>query len=261
VTTIIDHPMFQAQWPDGVQSFCSVRHGGASKGTYESLNLGNHVQDDPAAVSANRVTFAEHLGAKPVFLNQVHGWNLIELTDQTPDGMAADVCITQFPRLACTIMVADCLPVLLAEPEGQWVAAAHAGWRGLAGNRGLGVMEVAVDAMRERMSSSVEQLRVWLGPCIGPQAFEVGHEVRDAFCGDQSQASHCFQPGPMKGKWWADLPALARMRLQALGVTQITGNDGSLPWCTVAQQDLFFSHRRDRVSGRFAASIWRGGAV
>ncbi len=253
--------MFQAQWPEGVKSFCSVRHGGASKGPFESLNLGNHVQDDPADVSANRGTFAEHLGAKPVFLNQVHGWSLIELTDQTPDGMAADVCITQFPRLACTIMVADCLPVLLAEPDGQWVAAAHAGWRGLAGNRGFGVMEVAVNAMRERMGSDVAQLQVWLGPCIGPQAFEVGHEVRDAFGGDQAQASQCFQPGPMKGKWWADLPALARMRLQAMGVTQITGNDGSSPWCTVAQKDLFFSHRRDRVSGRFAASIWRDGAV
>ena len=261
MTAFNDHPMFQAQWPEGVNSFCSVRHGGASKGPFESLNLGNHVQDDPADVSANRGTFAEHLGAKPVFLNQVHGWNLIELTDQTPDGMAADVCITQFPRLACTIMVADCLPVLLAEPEGQWVAAAHAGWRGLAGEAGLGVMEVAVNAMRERMGSDVAQLQVWLGPCIGPQAFEVGHEVRDAFCGDQAQASHCFQPGPMKGKWWADLPALARMRLQALGVTQITGNDGSSSWCTVAQQDLFFSHRRDRVSGRFAASIWRDGAA
>jgi YfiH family protein len=257
VTALNDHPMFQAQWPEGVKSFCSVRHGGASKGPFESLNLGNHVQDDPADVSANRGTFAEHLGAKPVFLNQVHGWSLIELTDQTPDGMAADVCITQFPRLACTIMVADCLPVLLAEPDGQWVAAAHAGWRGLAGNRGFGVMEVAVNAMRERMGSDVAQLQVWLGPCIGPQAFEVGHEVRDAFCGDQAQASQCFQPGPMKGKWWADLPALARMRLQALGVTQIAGNDGSSSWCTVAQQDLFLSHRRDRVSGRFAASIWR----
>ena len=126
---------------------------------------------------------------------------------------------------------------------------------------GLGVMEVAVNAMRERMRTDVAQLQVWLGPCIGPQAFEVGHEVRDAFCGVDAQASHCFQPGPMKGKWWADLPALARMRLQAMGVTQITGNDGSSPWCTVAQKDLFFSHRRDRVSGRFAASIWRDGAV
>jgi YfiH family protein len=215
------------------------------------------VQDDPAAVSANRATFAQHLGAKPVFLNQVHGWDLIELTDQTPDGVAADVCITQSPRLACTIMVADCLPVLLAEPAGQWVAAAHAGWRGLAGDQGLGVMEVAVGAMRERMATDVAQLQVWLGPCIGPQAFEVGNEVREAFCAVQTQAHHCFQPGPMMGKWWADLPALARMRLLALGVTQIAGNDGSPAWCTVAQQNLFFSHRRDRVSGRFAASIWR----
>ena len=244
-------------WPTGVKAFCSGRHGGVSTGPYQSLNLGSHVQDDPAAVSANRAIFAQHLGAKPVFLNQVHGWDLIELTDQTPDGVAADVCITQSPRLACTIMVADCLPVLLAEPAGQWVAAAHAGWRGLAGDQGLGVMEVAVGAMRERMATDVAQLQVWLGPCIGPQAFEVGNEVREAFCAVQAQAHHCFQPGPMKGKWWADLPALARMRLQALGVTQIAGNDGSPAWCTVAQQNLFFSHRRDRVSGRFAASIWR----
>ena len=247
----------QVRWPEGVKSYCSVRQGGVSSGPYKSLNLGSHVQDDPTAVSANRATFAQHIGAKPVFLNQVHGWSLIELTDQTPDGTTADVCITQSIGLACTIMVADCLPVLLAEPAGQWVAAAHAGWRGLAGDMGSGVMEVAVNAMRERMRTDVAQLQVWLGPCIGPQAFEVGHEVRDAFCGVDAQASHCFQPGPMKGKWWADLPALARMRLQALGVTQITGNDGSSAWCTVAQQDLFFSHRRDRVSGRFAASIWR----
>ena len=247
----------QVRWPEGVKSYCSVRQGGVSSGPYKSLNLGSHVQDDPTAVSANRATFAQHIGAKPVFLNQVHGWSLIELTDQTPDGTTADVCITQSIGLACTIMVADCLPVLLAEPAGQWVAAAHAGWRGLAGDLGLGVMEVAVNAMRERMRTDVAQLQVWLGPCIGPQAFEVGHEVRDAFCGVDAQASHCFQPGPMKGKWWADLPALARMRLQALGVTQITGNDGSSAWCTVAQKDLFFSHRRDRVSGRFAASIWR----
>ena len=152
MTALNDHPMFQAQWPEGVNSFCSVRHGGASKGPFESLNLGNHVQDDPADVSANRGTFAEHLGAKPVFLNQVHGWNLIELTDQTPDGTTADVCITQFSRLACTIMVADCLPVLFAEPSGQWVAAAHAGWRGLAGEMGLGVIEVAVNAMRDQLN-------------------------------------------------------------------------------------------------------------
>jgi YfiH family protein len=179
------------------------------------------------------------------------------LTDQTPDGISADVCITQVSGLACTIMVADCLPVLFAEPSGQWVAAAHAGWRGLAGEMGLGVIEVAVHAMRERMNADASPIQVWLGPSIGPQAFEVGHEVRDAFCAVDARAIECFQPGPTKGKWWADLPALARMRLQALGVTHITGNDGSPSWCTVTQPDLFFSHRRDRVSGRFAASIWR----
>ena len=252
----MDHHL-HGLWPEGIKSFCSVRHGGVSTGAYASLNLGNHVGDDPSAVSANRESYRGHIGAKPVFLNQVHGWSLVELTDQTPDGISADVCITQVSGLACTIMVADCLPVLFAEPSGQWVAAAHAGWRGLAGEMGLGVIEVAVHAMRERMNADASPIQVWLGPCIGPQVFEVGHEVRDAFCAVDARASECFQPGPTKGKWWADLPALARMRLQALSVTHITGNDGSPSWCTVTQPDLFFSHRRDRVSGRFAASIWR----
>ena len=192
-------------WP-GARVFCSTRTGGVSKAPCDSLNLGSHVGDDPSDVAVNRQRLAEAWGAKPVFLNQVHGTALIQLDDHTPDHQEADACWTQQPGVACTIMVADCLPVLLAEPEGQWVAAAHAGWRGLAGETGLGVMEVAVNAMRERMGSSVEQLRVWLGPCIGPQAFEVGQEVRDAFCGVDAQAIQCYQPGPMKGKWWADLP-------------------------------------------------------
>ena len=254
----LDDPHFlQTDWPKGVKAYCSVRQGGVSKAPYDSLNLGNHVQDDPAAVSANRAAYAQHIRSKPVFLNQVHGWNLVELTDQTPDGTAADVCITQTPGLACTIMVADCLPVLFAEPTGQWVAAAHAGWRGLAGEKGVGVMEVAVQNMCARMASPVDQLHVWLGPCIGPQSFEVGQDVKDAFCTFHSDAQLYFRPGQVKGKWWADLPGLARMRLRSMGVKQITGNDGSPAWCTVTRQDLFFSHRRDRCSGRFAASIWR----
>lgn len=247
-------------WPEGIKSFCSGRLGGFSTGAYASLNLGHHVGDDPYAVNANRQSYRERIGAKPVFLDQVHGWSLVELTDQTPDGISADICITHESGLACTVMVADCLPVLLAESTGQWVAAAHAGWRGLAGEEGLGVIEVAVQAMGERMNADVSQIQVWLGPCIGPQAFEVGHEVREAFCAVDAQASQCFQPGPSTDKWWADLPALARRRLQALGVKQIAGNDGSAAWCTVAQKDLFFSHRRDRISGRFAASIWRDSA-
>lgn len=122
---------------------------------------------------------------------------------------------------------------------------------------GVGVMEVAVQTMCARMASPVDQLHVWLGPCIGPQSFEVGQDVKDAFCTFHSDAQLYFRPGQVKGKWWADLPGLARMRLRSMGVKQVTGNDGSPAWCTVTRQDLFFSHRRDRRSGRFAASIWR----
>lgn len=248
-------------WPSGVQAHCSTRRGGVSAAPYDSLNLGDHVQDAIAHVQANRDLLGARLGAKPVFMNQTHGWDLLELTPATPNGLPADVCITQHAQLACTIMVADCLPVLFAEPSGQWVAAAHAGWRGLAGQSGQGVMEVAVQAICARAVCQPEQLQVWLGPCIGPTAFEVGDEVRQVFCQIHAPAAQAFAPGPRSGKWWADLALLARQRLQALGVCQVSGNDSSPPWCTVSQSDLFFSHRRDRVSGRFAACIWRSGQV
>jgi len=150
-------------------------------------------------------------------------------------------------------MVADCLPLLWTDSRGSVVAAAHAGWRGLAGTRGLGVLEALVQALQVPPAD----LMVWLGPCIGPDAFEVGDEVKAAFEAGQPAATACFRP-LAAGKWLADLPALARLRLQALGVTRIYGNDGSLPWCTVSNPSRFFSHRRDRISGRLAACIWRG---
>ncbi len=245
-------------WPNGVQAFCSLRNGGVSLPPYDSLNLGDHVLDDQASVQTNRVLLSDSIGVKPVFMQQVHGWDVLELTPQTPNSVAADVCITQYSNLACTIMVADCLPVLLAEPSGQWVAAAHAGWRGLAGESGTGALEVAVKAICARASCRPHQLQVWLGPCIGPGAFEVGDEVRQAFCDQQPLAAQAFAPGPRLGQWWADLAALARQRLQAMGVVKVAGNDSTNPWCTVSRPDLFFSHRRDRISGRFAACIWRG---
>lgn len=249
---------FAPRWPApaGVRASCTDRSGGISVAPYDTLNLGDHVGDDPRAVAENRRRFAASLeGALPVFLEQVHGCGVVELDVATPDGTRADACWTTARGVACTIMVADCLPVLLASRAGEVVAAAHCGWRGLAGHEGRGVLE----ALWERIApvaGDAGAMRAWLGPCIGPGAFEVGPEVRDAFLAHDGQAASCFRDHP-GGKFLADLPALARRRLQALGIHAIHGNDGSAEWCTVTNPSRFFSHRRDRVSGRLAAAVWR----
>jgi YfiH family protein len=246
--------------PSNVRALCTTRGGGVSQGPFASLNLGDHVGDDPAHVAQNRERLHRTLGARPVFLRQVHGTAIHTLVPDTPDGTQADGATTTTPGLACTIMVADCLPVLLCDAAGTRVAAVHAGWRGLAGVRGRGVLEQAhqcfmppalVDAARE-----APELIAWLGPCIGPQAFEVGADVVAAFTDEHPAAQDCFTPQP-NGKWLANLPGLARQRLRALGVTCVYGNDGSAPWCTVGDPLRFFSHRRDAgVSGRLAACVW-----
>lgn len=236
--------------PSGVHALCTTREGGVSGGVYRSLNLGDHVGDLPADVAANRALLREAIGARPVFLQQVHGARLLAL-GQTSDGGTADACTTVASGIACTIMVADCLPVLFTDGRGRRVAAAHAGWRGLA----AGVLEEAVGAFAPE--AGPEELMAWLGPCIGPEAFEVGDEVRVAFEAAAPETARCFKPGTAPGKWLADLAGLARQRLQAAGVVQLHGNDGSAAWCTVNNPLRFFSHRRDRVSGRFAACIWR----
>ena len=244
--------------PAGVRAACSTRRRGHSKGAYDSLNLGDHVGDDPVAVLANRAQVQQVLGARPVFMQQVHGAHAATLSAGTPDGVTADACVTTAKGLACSIMVADCMPLLFAHDSGEAVAAAHAGWRGLAG----GVIESALSALARETGQPVERTasrtRVWLGPCIGPRAFEVGGEVKAAFeVGDGGSAA-CFTPhADAPGKWLGDLQALARRRLSAVGVASVHGNDGSDVWCTVTQASRFFSHRRDRVSGRFAAFIWR----
>jgi hypothetical protein len=247
--------------PANVHALCSTRAGGVSAPPYDSLNLGGHVGDDPHAVAANRQTFAAALGARPVFLEQVHGLRTVALTPTTPDGTQADGCVTTDARLACTIMVADCLPVLLCDADGTAVAAAHAGWRGLAGEGGRGILESSWESFwpLARMDAARAAMKTiaWLGPCIGPDAFEVGDEVKAAFQAHDAQAAAMFRPHG-QGKWLADLQGLARQRLRALGITQIHGNDGSAAWCTVGNPSRFFSHRRDRASGRFAASIWLG---
>ena len=246
--------------PAQVRAVCTTRQGGISLPPYDSLNLGDHVGDDPAAVASNRVAFSRALRARPAFLQQVHGSGVAKLEMRTPDGTPADACIATEPGLACTIMVADCLPVLFTDTEGRVVAAAHAGWRGLAGTGGCGILENVVQAFRATLlfagADSASETLAWLGPCIGPQAFEVGDEVRQAFELADPAAAAVFQPHA-DGKWLADLAGLARLRLTALGIARVYGNDGTPAWCTASNPSRFFSHRRDRVSGRFAASIWR----
>jgi len=251
--------VFVPDWPapPTVRALCSTRAGGVSVGAYESLNLGAHVGDRAEAVAENRARLQQALGAQPVFMEQVHGTGLIEIGAATPEGRQADACSTAQPRIACTVMVADCLPVLLCDAGGTRVAAAHAGWRGLA----AGVLERACRAFGPPAPAGWTQGAIktiaWLGPCIGPRAFEVGGEVKAAFEAHSAAAARCFRPAATEGKWLADLAALARQRLHAAGIEQVYGNDGSEAWCTVANPSRFFSHRRDGgVSGRFAASVW-----
>ena len=243
------------QLPTGVQAICSTRIGGVSLSPYDSLNLGDHVQDDPQHVSQNRNLLKQQLhGARPVFLKQVHGVEVLNLQSSTQNGAVADACWTQESHVACTIMVADCLPILLTDSKGTTVAAAHAGWRGLA----HGVIENTVKTLCAQSGALPSDLRVWLGPCIGPSAFEVGAEVRQVFIRTDESAGRCFKKHPHNpNKYLADLPALARERLHSLGVQSIAGNDSSDAWCTVQLGSRFFSYRRDGVTGRFAACIWR----
>lgn len=249
------------QWPAPAQvhALCTTRAGGQSRPPYDALNLGEHVGDAPGAVAANRATLSQAMNARPVFLNQVHGAATVWLSEQSAHGTVADGCITAQPHLACTILVADCLPVLLTDEAGSRVAAAHAGWRGLGGAGGPGILETVLAGFRapddSGTSFDASKILAWLGPCIGPDAFEVGDEVRALFLAQDPAAGAMFRP-KTANKWLADLQGLARLRLAALGVTQIYGNDGTPSWCTVRQPLRFFSHRRDRVSGRMAACIW-----
>lgn len=248
-------------WP-GVKGLFTSRQGGVSAPPFDQFNLGDHVGDDPQAVAHNRRVLQQQLGRRPVFLNQVHGVAVQHVQADTADGAQADACWTDAMDVACVIMVADCLPVLLAAPDGSSVAAVHAGWRGLVGQDGRGVLEALFEAWpAARNLPQRSSLRAWLGPCIGPTAFEVGAEVRAAFMDADPSAVRHFLATPQPGKYLADLPGLARDRLHALGVTDISGNDGDPQWCTVSQPATYFSHRRDaRVlgsTGRLAACIWR----
>lgn len=271
----------QPDWPapPGVHALCTTRSGGVSAAPWDSLNLGDHVGDSAHAVYENRNRLQTALrartpGAHAVFLRQVHGSDVLALNAATGQGLAADASITGAPGVACTIMVADCLPVLFTDTEGRVVAAAHAGWRSLAGSARAaaaaeGVLENLFAHFVQQLGASRAQVAgrtlAWLGPCIGPDAFEVGDEVRAALCQGRPDAAAHFRAGQAPGKWLADLAGLARQRLESLGIGAVYGNDGSARWCTVGNPSAFFSHRRDAArlgsSGRFAACIWRDGAV
>lgn len=247
-------------WPArvGVRACMTDRSGGVSAAPWDSMNLGSHVGDDPQAVASNRALLAQRLGAHPVFMAQVHGSGVLEIRRDTPHDLQADACWTRQPGLACTVMVADCLPVLLCDEHGDWVAAAHAGWRGLAGTGGHGVLEALWQQLLTQ-GADPRRTQAWLGPCIGPQAFEVGPEVRQAFVRTGAAVEAHFRPSG-QDRFLADLAGLARWRLQQLGIGQLHGNNSQPPWCTVTQASRFFSHRRDSrtlgSSGRMAACIW-----
>jgi polyphenol oxidase len=259
--------------PPGVQALFTARAGGVSAAPFDSFNLGDHVGDDSDHVAANRRRLGDFVGARPVYLRQVHGTAVQALRPDTPDGAQADACWSDAPGLACTVMVADCLPLLWAHDSGTVVAASHAGWRGLVGTGAAraGVIETTFQALVQALGRGgpvpaaaevAARTQVWLGPCIGPGAFEVGEEVRQAFVASDPQAAACFEHAGRAGHHFANLPGLARQRLEALGIVQVHGNDGTSGWCTVKQGSRFFSHRRDTVhlgsTGRMAACIWIG---
>ena len=230
--------------PPGVRVLSTLRSGGVSEGRYLSLNLGDHVRDDASRVAENRrrLRAAAGLPAEPFWLKQVHGIEVANL-DLPIQPQSADAAVTRQAGRVCAILTADCLPIVLATQAGGAVAAVHAGWRGLA----AGVIESAVNSMGLRG----EQVQAWLGPAIGPAHFEVGEEVRDAFLAAGTEAESAFRANP-RGRFMADLGALARRRLERLGISRIYGGGQ----CTYADSQRFFSHRRDGLTGRQVTLIW-----
>lgn len=243
-TTAIDWIAPDWPAPAHVRVLSTLRAGGVSVGPYASLNLAEHVGDHPDAVSANRLLLREaaHLPAEPLWLEQVHGTNVIR---HPGDSMVvrADASVAFEPGRVCAVMTADCLPVVLADRGGTRVGVAHAGWRGLLD----GVVEATIAAL----GASPTQLFAWLGPAIGPDAFEVGDEVRAAFVARDLATGECFRPNE-RNRHQADLYGLARLALAAAGVSSVHGGG----WCTHRESERFFSFRRDGVTGRMATLAW-----
>ncbi len=229
--------------PKRVRACATTRRGGVSGGPYDSLNLGDHVGDTPAAVAENRnrLVAALELPAPPLWLNQVHGCRVVEAA-KVQSGCDADASVSRAPGRVCAVMSADCLPLLLCDRAGSCVAAVHAGWRGLAD----GVVEAAL----EQMQRPASEILAWLGPAIGPDHFVVGEDVRRQFLMHNSQAEAAFHPAGER--WLADIYALARQRLRNSGVSAIFGGGE----CTFRDRERYFSYRRDGTTGRMASLIW-----
>ncbi|MEX2148932.1 MAG: peptidoglycan editing factor PgeF [Steroidobacteraceae bacterium] len=239
------HEFLQPDWPApaNVRAAMTTRTGGVSSGRFSSFNLATHVGDDLAAVAENRRRLREalELPAEPRWLEQVHGAKVVAIPGKSP--RAADGVVTFAQGAVCAILVADCLPVFLASRDGTRAGLAHAGWRGLA----AGIVEATV----AKLDCNPKNLVAWLGPSIGPSAFEVGADVRSAFVADDPGSAAHFQTGHAD-RFFADLPSLASRRLTAAGVTDIRGSGR----CTVSEPARFYSHRRDGRTGRMAALLW-----
>jgi YfiH family protein len=230
--------------PENVRAYSTTRAGGYSRGAFAGLNLAAHVGDDSQAVARNRAELRAELElpSEPAWLEQVHGKEAIDAAHSGT--RRADAGFAHTPGVVCTVLTADCLPVLLCDAAGSRVAAVHAGWRGLA----AGVLENAVTALDSA------DLMAWLGPAIGPQAFEVGVEARQAFVAAHSECAAVFTPAAGE-KWRADLYQLARLALRRAGVGEVYGGG----WCTYGDPERFYSYRRDGVTGRMATLIWLTG--
>jgi len=230
--------------PPGIRAYTSTRLGGISRSPYAGLNLAFHVGDVPGYVRENRKRLRQRLQLpdEPLWLRQVHGTCVVDSVHAPPES-EADGSFATRPGIVCAVLTADCLPLLLCDRQGTRIAAVHAGWRGLCG----GVIESAIDALQV----PGDKLLAWLGPAIGPSAFEVGPEVRSAFLAHDPRAASAFSPSPA-GRWHADIYELARYRLHARGVAAVHGGG----MCTFAEGGRFYSYRRDRTTGRMASVIW-----
>jgi YfiH family protein len=231
--------------PDCVVALSTTRAGGVSEGPWASMNLGQHCGDDPQSVAENRTLLEGLLPAKPFWLQQVHGTRVVQHPGSFPHELPltqADAQVSSDVGAVCAILTADCLPVLFCDQQGSQVAAAHAGWRGLAS----GVLENTIAAM----NAPAHEILAWLGPAIGPAAYEVGRDVKDAFSQDQAEGANAFTSHG--DRWLFDLYAMARHRLQRAGVSHTSGGE----FCTLGDAERFYSYRRDRVTGRMASLIW-----
>jgi len=246
----LDLGLIKPNWsaPKNIQAISTTRLGGYSLGAYQGLNLGLHVQDDPQLVNKNRLLLAEALSLSNhlPWLNQTHSNTLFQLESNEYQEVEADASWTTLAKQPCLVMTADCLPLLVTDKQGSFVAAIHAGWRGLCD----GIIEKSITAICRQLTLSSQDLLVWLGPCIGKSAFAVGDEVRAEFIAENEQAKLAFSR--YQDRWLADLQQLARLRLAAFNVFEITASEH----CTFSEPELFYSYRREGMTGRMASLIW-----